>query len=122
MAEALLNHLGSGRFRAFSAGSNPTGKVHPKAVETLTRHGVPVSNPRSKSWNEFSDTPVDVVITVCDNAANEACPIFLGEHEKLHWNTPDPAAATGSEQEIQNTFTRVFLLLKNRIEEFVRNA
>jgi arsenate reductase len=116
MAEALLNHLGSESFRAFSAGSLPTGEVHPLAIATLARHRVPVSNPRSKSWNEFSDTPIDLVITVCDNAASEACPVFPGAPLMAHWSLPDPAKATGPEEVIQEVFDNVFSLLKRRIE------
>jgi arsenate reductase len=119
MAEALLNHFGGDRFQAFSAGSNPTGEVHPLAIATLARHEIAVTNPRSKSWNEFSDTPVDVIITVCDNAANEACPVFPGAPLKAHWGLPDPAKATGPEEVIQETFEKVFSLLKQRVEALV---
>jgi len=122
IAEALINHLGAEKYKAFSAGSKPTGKVHPLAIKTLTSNGIPVPSPRSKSWDEFTDSEIDIVITVCDNAVGEACPIFLGEQKKLHWSTPDPATATGSEQEIFDAFTEVFLLLKSRIEELVRDA
>lgn len=116
MAEALINHLGAGNYKAFSAGSKPTGQVHPLALETLRMHDIPVSEPRSKSWDEFASTPIDIVITVCDNAAGEACPAFLGEQKKLHWSTPDPAKATGSEEVIHAAFSNVFSLLKQRIE------
>lgn len=116
MAEAIINSLGAGRYVAVSAGSNPTGYVHPKSIETLERHGISVSNPTSKSWDEFAGEHFDLVITVCDAAAAESCPAFLGKHEKLHWSTPDPAKATGTEEEINAAFDEAFTLLKQRIE------
>ncbi len=116
MAEALINQLGAGRYKAVSAGSKPTGFVHPKSIETLKRHGIETGEPRSKSWDEFVDYDFDLVITVCDAAALESCPVFLGEHSKRHWSTPDPAAATGSEEEINMFFDEAFNMLKARIE------
>ncbi len=116
MAEALINHLTQGRIQAVSAGSDPAGYVHPKSLDTLERHGVPVDAPRSKSWDEFADTSFDYVITVCDQAAGETCPIFPGAPKKLHWSTPDPAKATGTNEEIEAAFDEAFALLKARIE------
>lgn len=116
MAEALINHLGAGSYKAVSAGSNPTGEVHPKSIETLERHGIPAHEPRSKSWDEFEGEKFDLVITVCDAAAGQSCPIFFGKHEKLHWSTPDPAAVTGSEEDITVAFDEAFNMLKIRIE------
>lgn len=116
MAEALINHLSAGSYKAVSAGSDPTGEVHPKSIETLERHGIPVHEPRSKSWDEFEGTNFDLVITVCDAAAGQSCPIFLGKHKKLHWSTPDPAAATGSEEDIIAAFDEAFAMLKERVE------
>jgi arsenate reductase len=116
MAEALINSLGAGRYEAVSAGSNPAGYVHPKSIETLKRHGIGVTNPTSKSWDEFTGQHFDLVITVCDAAAAESCPAVLGKHEKLHWSTPDPAKATGTEEEINAAFDEAFNLLKQRIE------
>lgn len=117
MAEALINQLGTGRYRAVSAGSKPAGYVHPKSIDTLKRHGIDPGSPRSKSWDEFAGQHFDLVITVCDAAAAESCPVFLGNHEKLHWSTPDPAAAKGSEEDINAAFDNAFSLLKKRIEE-----
>ena len=91
IAEALINQLGKGKYEAVSAGSFPAGYVHPKSIETLKRHGIDPGNPRSKSWDEFSTQPFDLVITVCDQAAGESCPLFPGKPKKLHWSTPDPA-------------------------------
>ena len=82
----------------------------------MERHGISVSNPTSKSWDEFAGEHFDLVITVCDAAAAESCPAFLGKHEKLHWSTPDPAKATGTEEEINAAFDEAFTLLKQRIE------
>ena len=117
MAEALINHLGRGRYQAWSAGSVPAGYVHRKSIETLKRHGINPGQPRSKSWDEFAQQSFDVVITVCDQAAGESCPLFPGKPKKLHWSTPDPAKATGSEAEIDAAFDKAFLMLKNRVED-----
>ncbi len=99
LAEALLNHLGAGRFHASSAGSRPRGAVHPMALETLKRHALAADGFRSKSWDEFArpGAPVfDQIVTVCDNAAQEACPLWPGHPATAHWSIPDPAAVTGS--------------------------
>lgn len=116
MAEALINHIGASLYKAVSAGSNPAGYVHPGSIETLERHGVDAGNPRSKSWDEFAGQHFDLVITVCDAAASESCPLFSDKAEKLHWSTPDPAAATGSEEDIKAAFDAAFELLKEHIE------
>lgn len=116
MAETLINDLGTGRYEAVSAGSNPAGYVHPKSIETLKCHGLDAGQPRSKSWDEFIGQHFDLVITVCDAAAAESCPAFLGKHEKLHWSTPDPAKAIGTEDEINVAFDEAFFMLKHRIE------
>jgi arsenate reductase len=119
MAEALFNHLGKGKIEAVSAGSFPAGYVHPKSIETLKRHGINPGQPRSKSWDEFAGQPFDLVVTVCDAAAAESCPVFLGTAQKLHWSTPDPAKATGTDAEIEAAFDEAFLMLKERIESFI---
>lgn len=117
MAEALINALGHGRYVARSAGSKPAGYVHPKSLETLQRHGIDIEQPRSKSWDEFAGENFDLLITVCDQAANEQCPVVFGEHQKLHWSTPDPAKAAGSDAQIDAAFEEAFQLLKDRIEK-----
>ncbi|MEJ2442744.1 MAG: arsenate reductase ArsC [Exilibacterium sp.] len=117
MAEALINALGEGHYVAQSAGSKPAGFVHPKSIQTLKRHGIDVVEPRSKSWDEFEGEHFDWVITVCDQAASESCPVSFGKHEKLHWSTPDPAKAQGSEGEVDAAFDEAFFLLRNRIEK-----
>ena len=116
MAEALINQLGVGRYKAVSAGSKPAGYVHPQSLETLKRHAIEAGEPLSKSWDEFEGRNFDLVITVCDAAAAESCPVFFGQHQKLHWSTPDPAAATGSEEDINAAFDEAFAMLKARIE------
>jgi arsenate reductase len=120
MGEALINQLGHGRYRAWSAGSVPAGYVHPKSIETLQRHGIDPGQPRSKSWDECAAQSFDLVITVCDHAAEASCPRFPGRPKKLHWSMPDPAKVTGSETEIDAAFDTAFSLLKNRVEEFMK--
>ena len=107
MAEAILNRAGQGNFRAFSAGSQPKGKVHPNTLALLRKLHYDVSGARSKSWLEFSqpDSPkLDFVFTVCDNAAGEACPYWPGQPMTAHWGVPDPANATGTEAEVRLAF------------------
>ena len=120
MAEALINHLGRDRYQAWSAGSHPVGYIHPKSIETLKRHGLNPGQPRSKSWSDFAQQSFDLVITVCDQAAGESCPLFPGKPTKLHWSTPDPAKAMGSEAEIDAAFDQAFLMLKNRVEDLAK--
>lgn len=117
MGEALINHLRPAAYRAASAGAAPTGRVHPRAVETLRRHGIDPGDPRSKSWDELAGRHFDLVITVCDRAASEACPAFTGRCEKRHWSIPDPASAQGTEQEIDQAFENAFRMLAARIEQ-----
>lgn len=117
LAEALINARRGDRYRAVSAGSHPTGQVHPKALATLRRHGIDPGSPESESWDVYAGQPFDYVITVCDAAADEACPAFPGRFERLHWSTPDPAAATGTEAEIDAAFEDAFRRLAARIEQ-----
>jgi arsenate reductase len=121
LGEALLNHWGKGRFRAYSAGSFPKGAVHPMALELLRYMGLPTEGLRSKSWSEFAsaDAPImDFVITVCDNAANEICPIWPGKPITAHWGVPDPAAVEGSEAERMAAFREAYRRLETRIQAF----
>jgi protein-tyrosine-phosphatase len=121
MAEAILNREGRGQFRAFSAGSQPKGEVHPYTLDLLRRLNFDVSAFRSKSWNEFTGpaaAPLDFVFTVCDNAAGEACPFWPGQPMTAHWGVPDPAAATGKEAEVRLAFADTFRMLSNRISIF----
>lgn len=122
IAEAILNREGMGRFRAFSAGSNPTGKVHPYARDLLIKKGHDVSSASSKSWNEFAgpETPeIDFVFTVCDSAAAETCPLWPGQPVTAHWGVADPAAVRGSDAETQQAFAVTYLEMSNRISRFV---
>jgi len=122
IAEALLNRLGEGRFRAFSAGSHPTGTPNPLAVELLERMNFKTDFARSKSWDEFAaaDAPkLDFVFTVCDQAAAEACPVWPGQPMTAHWGLPDPAAVEGSEAEKRLAFADTYRMLNNRISIFV---
>jgi protein-tyrosine-phosphatase len=122
LAEAVLNRLGGGRFKAYSAGSFPKGEVHPFAIDLLERQNYPTKGLRSKSWDEFATPgaePLDFVFTVCDNAAGEACPIWPGQPMTAHWGLPDPAAAEGSEPERRLAFADTLRMLRNRIGAFV---
>ena len=121
MGEALLNHWGKGRFQAYSAGSHPKGQVHPLAIEILRRNQLPIDNLRSKSWDEFAVAaapPLDFVFTVCDNAAEEACPFWPGQPMTAHWGIHDPAAVEGSDEEKAKAFTTAFRELDARIKIF----
>ena len=116
MAEGALNYLGQGRIAAYSAGSKPAGYVHPKSLELLKSKGIATDGFRSKSWDEFAGTTFDAVITVCDNAAGEACPVFMGAPVKAHWGVPDPAHATGTDTEIMVAFESAYRMLEARIK------
>ena len=118
MAEALLNELGDGRFAAASAGSKPAGFVHPQALACLNHNRIPVQQPHSKTWDEFTDTDLDLVVTVCDNAAGETCPLFPGSPAKVHWGVPDPALASGSDAEVSAVFQQVFEVLRDHLARF----
>jgi arsenate reductase len=122
MAEALLNTMGAGRFKAYSAGSHPTGRVNPYATEQVRSLGCPVESLRSKSWDEFArpDAPVmDFIVTVCDNAAGEVCPVWPGKPVTAHWGFPDPAAVTGTEEEKRAAFARTMHQIRNRVQLFM---
>ncbi len=119
LAEGLMNHLGATRFRAFSAGSSPTGVVNPFALATLAQLGMPVDGFRSKSWSEFEGPgapALDFVFTVCDNAAGEVCPIWPGQPMTAHWGVPDPAAVTGTDDAKRRAFMTAAVVLRRRIE------
>lgn len=122
LAEGILNDLGQGRFRAWSAGSHPKGEVHPLALATLERLHMPATGYRSKSWEEFvaPGAPVfDFIFTVCDNAAGEVCPLWPGTPVSAHWGVPDPAAVEGSEDQQIKAFKDAALALRRRIELFL---
>ena len=121
IAECILNRVGLGRFRAYSAGSHPQGEVHPMALQLLRNTNHDVSQLRSKDWSEFAGPdapPIDFVFTVCSNAAAETCPVWPGQPMSAHWAVPDPAAATGKEAEIAAIFADTYRMLDNRISIF----
>jgi arsenate reductase (thioredoxin) len=117
LAEGILNHDGAGRFKAFSAGSQPAGRVNPFALTTLAARGYPVEGFASKSWNVFADGPeFDLIITVCDSAATETCPVWPGRPISAHWGIPDPAAVDGSDADKDAAFALAFERMKRRID------
>ena len=118
MAESILNHLGGGRFRGYSAGSHPAGQVNPNAIELLKRNHLKTDSLRSKSWSEFegADAPhMNFVLTVCDKAAGEVCPVWPGQPMSAHWGVADPAEVTGSDEVVQRAFTEAFVVISRRI-------
>jgi arsenate reductase len=122
LAESILNHWGGQSFRGFSAGSFPKGSVNPIALDLLKRLNFPTKGLRSKSWNEFAAPgapPLDLVITVCDNAAGEVCPLWPGKPATAHWGVPDPAAVEGTDSEKWAAFKSAFRVLEHRIQLFI---
>jgi arsenate reductase len=125
LGEAILNRLGDGRFHAFSAGSKPVGRVNPGALELLGRREYPTDELRSKSWDEFAgpDAPaMDYVITVCNNAAGETCPVWPGHPSTEHWDIADPAGVGETDEERRAAFEEAYAVLHKRIENFVERA
>jgi arsenate reductase (thioredoxin) len=121
IAEAMLKSVGQGRFNAYSAGSHPAGRVNPLALEYLRANRMPTERLRSKDWQEFAQPgapPLDFVITVCDNAAGEVCPVWPGQPMTAHWGVPDPAAVDGSDEEKRKAVSEAARLLLNRIRIF----
>ena len=121
LAEAILNKIGAGKFKAYSAGSHPKGQVHPQTLQLLRSAGYDVSGFRSKSWSEFARPgapALDFVFTVCDDAAGESCPLWPGQPMTAHWGIPDPAAATGTPTEIALAFNDAYRMLHRRIDAF----
>lgn len=118
LAEATFNHLAPTGWKALSAGSKPTGQVHPRSLALLVREGISTEGYYSKSWNDLPVTP-DIVISVCGNAANETCPTYLGSVIRSHWGVEDPAHVTGADEEIDASFMTAYRILRNRIEAFL---
>jgi arsenate reductase (thioredoxin) len=118
LAEATFNHLAPAGMRAMSAGSNPTGEVHPRSIALLKSKGIATDDYFSKSWDNLPSVP-DVVITVCGNAAGETCPAYLGKVMRAHWGVEDPVKATGSDTEINASFELAYQILRKRIETFL---
>ena len=122
LGEALFNTMGAGRFQAFSAGSHPSGRVNPFAVEQVRELGYPVDNLRSKSWDEFAlpgAPEMDFVVTVCDNAAGEVCPLWPGQPVTAHWGFPDPAAVVGTDEEKRAAFAQTLRQIRTRVQLFL---
>jgi protein-tyrosine-phosphatase len=122
IAEAILNRVGLGKFRAYSAGSHPKGQVHPEALRLLQSLGYDTSGFRSKSWSEFAEPGaplLDFVFTVCDNAAGEVCPLWPGQPVTAHWGVPDPPSVQGSSEQVERVFREAFFLLDRRIGLFL---
>lgn len=123
LAEATLNHLGQGRFQAFSAGSQPTGRVNPYALAELASAGIRCENLSSKSWDQFAGEdapPLDLVITVCDRAAKEPCPVLFGNFVRAHWGLPDPAAVKGNPVAISAAFRHAHTLVIRRVTALLK--
>ena len=119
LGEGLLNHLAAGRFRAYSAGSDPVGKINANALATLARHGLPTDGYTSKSWDALGETRIDIMISVCDSAAGETCPVYLGKAIRGHWGLPDPAHMVGSMEEIEAAFDATYAALETRIHKLL---
>lgn len=118
LAEATFNALAPQGMKAMSAGSQPTGEVHPRSIALLRREGISTKGYHSKSWDNLPVTP-DIVITVCANAAGETCPAYLGNVARAHWGVDDPAKATGTDAEIDAEFEKAYVILRRRIEKFL---
>lgn len=118
LGEATFNHLAPAGWKAISAGSQPTGQVHPRSLALLARVGIATAGLHSKSWDKLPITP-DIVVTVCASAAGEACPAYLGSVLRAHWGVDDPARATGTDAEIDAAFHRAYRILRTRIEAFL---
>ena len=119
LGEALINHLSQGRFKGLSAGSHPVGSVNPNALATLARHGLSTEAYASKSWDVFDGENIDIMISVCDSAAGEACPVYLGKTVRGHWGLPDPAHVKGSAEEVEAAFEATYASLENRIHKLL---
>jgi arsenate reductase len=122
LAEATLRAWGNGRYEAFSAGSHPTGRINPFAIAQLDREGFPTEGLRSKSWNEFAtqgSTPMDLVVTVCDSAASETCPVVFGNFMRVHWGLFDPAGVEGSDDAKRQAFSDAHAIIRARVHAFL---
>lgn len=116
LSEAITNHLSDGSLQAFSAGSQPVGEVHPLTLKYLQEAGISIDGLASKSWDEFESDQPELVVTVCDSAANEACPVWFGNTIKLHWGLSDPSKITGSEEDVAAAFRSTINIIHNRIK------
>ncbi|MDH5257079.1 MAG: arsenate reductase ArsC [Gammaproteobacteria bacterium] len=119
LSEAITNHLAHGRITAYSAGSQPVGQIHPLSIKYLNEKGIPTDELKSQSWDEFESIEPDVVITVCDSAAKEQCPVWFGKCVKTHWGLPDPSKLDGTDEEVKNAFYSVMDTIENRIQKLL---
>lgn len=119
LGEALFNHLAAGRFKAYSAGSHPLGRINTGALATLARHGLPTEGYISQSWDEFEDKQIDIMISVCDSAAGETCPVYLGAAIRGHWGVSDPGHVEGSTEVIEAAFEATYATLEKRIQHLL---
>jgi len=117
LSEAITNHLAKGKILAYSAGSQPVGQVHPLSIKYLDEKGISTEGLMSQSWDDFEVVELDVVITVCDSAANEQCPVWFGNCVKVHWGLPDPSKLEGNEEEIKKAFFDVMETIESRIQQ-----
>jgi arsenate reductase len=115
ISEALFNHLGKGRIKAFSAGSQPLGRLNTGAIALLQRHGLATEGLASKSWDAFENQPIDIIITVCDNAAGETCPVYLRPTPRAHWGLSDPGHVKGTDDEVKAAFEVTYRAVERRI-------
>jgi arsenate reductase len=120
LSEAITNHLSDGRIQAFSAGSQPAGEVHPLSLKYLAEHGISTQGLKSQSWDEFEAVQPDLVITVCDSAAAEQCPVWFGKTIKLHWGLKDPSKVVGSESEVKAAFEACIATITSRVNELLQ--
>lgn len=119
LSEAITNHLADGKLKAYSAGSQPAGQVHPLSLRYLQEKGISIDGLTSQSWDEFEDIQPDIVVTVCDSAANEACPVWFGDTVKIHWGLPDPSKLEGTEEEIGAAFYAVMETIEERVNQLL---
>ncbi len=119
LSEAITNHLSNGVLQAFSAGSQPVGEVHPLSIKYLEEKGISIENLKSQSWDEFESEEPDIVVTVCDSAANESCPVWFGNTLKVHWGLSDPSKLQGSESEIRDAFYQVMNTIEERVKRLL---
>lgn len=120
LCEAITRHLSGSRINAFSAGSQPVGEVHPLSLKYLAKRGIATDNLRSQSWDDFADTPIDIAITVCDSAAGESCPLWLGNSPKVHWGLSDPSKLTGSDGDIETAFNACIDAIETRVNALLK--
>lgn len=120
LSEAVLNHLGADRVRAYSAGSSPIGRINEDALATLARHGLENKGYTSQSWDEFENQAIDIAITVCDNAANEICPVYINSTVRAHWGLSDPGHVKGTDQEVIDAFEATYKIVEKRVNAMLQ--